>query len=230
MRRVVRASLTAFLALVVALSAQTQAAAYGYWAIPSGHWVGNWIWGTPLSSNTYRHTGVDLWTNHDCTGNWDNGHQGTNVYSPTWGTVQAIYWLTPGYGTTSAWVNSNSKKYGIRIYNSAYNKYLYFWHMANNTNTTSYVMSALYVGENVVQGTQLGGQGDATGVFDTCVHLHFTVSTSSAGDPLWLYNGSCNCVDPSPYMGVDVSWYSANHVRTDTYYGLDYDGDPPSLP
>jgi hypothetical protein len=227
--RYARFFLIVLCATAIALSSSSPASAYGYWAIPSGHYVGNWIFGTPIPGTSYLHTGIDFWTNGDCTGNWDSGHQGTNVYSPTWGTVQKVYWLT-GTTTTDYWVNGSSKKYGILIYNPAYGRYLYFWHMANNTNTTSYMMSAITPGLNVYEGTQLGWQGDATGVYDTCVHLHFTVSTSGSGDWSWPSGGSCNCVDPSPYIGVNVNYSSPSHVPTNATYRVDYDGDPPSLP
>jgi hypothetical protein len=227
MRRIVRAILAGLTVATLVLSAQVSADALGIWpsapwAVPSGHWVGNFIWGTPTSAGT--HTGVDLWTNQDCTGNWDNGHQGTNVYSPAAGSVVYVWWLNTDGSTTSYQVNSSSIKYGISIYHPSLGRYTYYWHMANMATGTSYIMAAIVPGLNVYEGTELGWQGDATGVLNQCVHLHFTVSSSSSGDS-W---GSS--LDPSSFIGPNLNYFDGNHVPTNATYGVDYNGQPPSLP
>jgi hypothetical protein len=233
MRGALKTLLAVACAIALVLGTSTPAGAYGVWAIPSGHLVGWYIYGTPINTQQWglvHHTGVDFLTNGDCTGNWDGGHQGTNVYSPTWGTVQYVFWLNPNGTVTTSSGGTGSKEYGLSIYNPGYGKYMYFWHMANNTNTTSYIMSAIAPGLNVVEGTQLGWQGDATGVFDTCVHLHFTVSTNGSGDFLWRDGFTCDCVDPTSYIGPNLNYFSPDHVPANATYPIDYDGDPPSLP
>jgi hypothetical protein len=144
--------------------------------------------------------------------------------------VQWVFWLNSDGSVTTYAAGSGSKKYGLVMFNPTYGKYIYFWHMANNTTTQSYVATYIAPGLNVVEGTALGYQGDATGVFNTCVHLHFTVSTSGTGDFLWPAGGTCNCLDPSSYVGYNLNNDNPSHVPANGTYLIQYDGQPPSTP
>lgn len=186
------------------------------WAIPSGTRIGNFIWGTPTSVGT--HTGVDIWTKLDCTGSGADGVQGEPVYATAGATVQYLWWLNSDGTSTTYAKDGGSIKYGVSLSHSAAYVYTYYWHMGNQATGASYVAPSLAPGQAVSMGTFLGYQGNATGVLNQCTHLHFTVSTNPSGDT-WS-----TAVNPTYYIGPDVSYTSPTHVPTDGTFLVSYNG------
>ena len=151
-------------------------------------------WGEPRTGHT--HAGIDLQTRKAYT-----THVGQPVYSMCDGVVQFVG-SNAGYG-----------QYVI-IYNPVNHDLWLFGDMDSNI-----VVSQ---GQNILQGQQIGYEGNPAGTASTGLHVH--MEKENHGNNTWL-GGYQNSIDPTTGTGIRNVKYSTEYI---VYI---YDGTPvPPIP
>jgi hypothetical protein len=139
------------------------------------------------------HNAVDIWTNTSGTGNV--GSKGNPIYAVAGGAVHRIF-------SDSSGVNMV-----VGVEHASLGLWTWYWHMADEYSSESYITPGLYIGQPVSADTLLGHQGNRRweGLYDIIVHLHFGVSDVNRSENQFG-------IDPSPYFSLALNWNDPNHV------------------
>jgi murein DD-endopeptidase MepM/ murein hydrolase activator NlpD len=146
-----------------------------------------------------------------------NPHQGIDVFSQGEPGVTPVYAAADGYVTREpGWVSSLIQRLPDDPLARGRQIWLYYTHMASRDGD-SFIVSAFPPGAAerfVEQGTLLGYTGDYNGSSPRSVwtHLHFSIVRDDGSGRYTNELEFENTLDPSPYLGMEVSYERAEEV------------------
>lgn len=160
--------------------------------LPSNGFIGL-LWGDPIGPYTVLnpHSGIDIFGD------------GTPGEVPIYAAYAGYLTRLPDWFSTVIIRHDDPLQPGRTIWT-------YYTHMGSRDGAESYVAAAFPPGTDEVwveQGTLLGHQGDYAGVGRPPVglHVHFSVVLSGADGLFTNEARISNTLDPSPYLGMEVS-------------------------
>lgn len=140
-----------------------------------------------------------------------NPHQGIDIFSNTEGGITPVYAAYDGYVTReNDWQSTLIQRIPDDPLQPGRQIWLYYTHMADEDGN-DYIVEAFQPGTKEVfveRGTVLGYTGNFNGgsIRDIWVHLHFSIILDDGNGNYTNELEFQNSVDPSPYMGLGLSY------------------------